>query len=177
MSNSSTTLSITEELTGSSSKSDLKINPLAQMTHLNLRSTRHIHSWTQNFKLEPREKRVAHMDLGFSNYVNWKARVLLVTGSPTKSCDKLIGNHYLLNSIKNKIDYCRWSFKEWESCFVLCMIVESEIWVVLFWKFFFNWIVNWAKKFFFFFFFWIYVKKFFSCWMCMYCVIVLSIWK
>ena len=43
----------------------------------------------------------------FSNYVNGKARVLLLTGSPPKPCDNPIGDHYLLKSIKNKIDYCR----------------------------------------------------------------------
>lgn len=43
----------------------------------------------------------------FPNYVNGKARILLVTGSPPKPCDNPIGDHYLLKSIKNKIDYCR----------------------------------------------------------------------
>ncbi|KAL7163826.1 hypothetical protein ACSBR2_039862 [Camellia fascicularis] len=43
----------------------------------------------------------------FPNYVNGKARILLVTGSPPSPCDNPIGDHYLLKSIKNKIDYCR----------------------------------------------------------------------
>ncbi|XP_043704045.1 probable xyloglucan 6-xylosyltransferase 5 [Telopea speciosissima] len=43
----------------------------------------------------------------FPNYVNGKARILLVTGSPPNPCDNSIGDHYLLKSIKNKIDYCR----------------------------------------------------------------------
>ncbi|GMY25927.1 probable xyloglucan 6-xylosyltransferase 3 [Fagus crenata] len=43
----------------------------------------------------------------FPSHVNGKARVLLVTGSPPKPCDNPIGDHYLLKSIKNKIDYCR----------------------------------------------------------------------
>lgn len=43
----------------------------------------------------------------FPNHVNGKARILLVTGSPPKPCDNPIGDHYLLKSIKNKIDYCR----------------------------------------------------------------------
>ena len=43
----------------------------------------------------------------FPNYVNGKARVLLVTGSPPGPCDAPIGDHYLLKFIKNKIDYCR----------------------------------------------------------------------
>lgn len=43
----------------------------------------------------------------FPNYINGKARVLLVTGSPPKPCDNPIGDHYLLKAIKNKIDYCR----------------------------------------------------------------------
>ncbi|KAG9160079.1 hypothetical protein Leryth_005812 [Lithospermum erythrorhizon] len=36
-----------------------------------------------------------------------KPRVLLVTGSSPKPCENAIGDHYLLKSIKNKIDYCR----------------------------------------------------------------------
>uniref|UniRef100_A0A5B6ZLX4 xyloglucan 6-xylosyltransferase n=1 Tax=Davidia involucrata TaxID=16924 RepID=A0A5B6ZLX4_DAVIN len=43
----------------------------------------------------------------FPNYVNSKARILLVTGSPPNPCDNAIGDHYLLKAIKNKIDYCR----------------------------------------------------------------------
>lgn len=43
----------------------------------------------------------------FPNFVNGKARILLVTGSPPNPCDNPIGDHYLLKSIKNKIDYCR----------------------------------------------------------------------
>lgn len=38
---------------------------------------------------------------------NGKPRILLVTGSPPKPCDNPAGDHYLLKSIKNKIDYCR----------------------------------------------------------------------
>jgi xyloglucan 6-xylosyltransferase len=43
----------------------------------------------------------------FPNYLKGKARILLVTGSPPNPCDNAIGDHYLLKSIKNKIDYCR----------------------------------------------------------------------
>ncbi|XP_071731565.1 probable xyloglucan 6-xylosyltransferase 5 [Rutidosis leptorrhynchoides] len=43
----------------------------------------------------------------FPNVVNGKPRILLVTGSPPNPCDNAIGDHYLLKSIKNKIDYCR----------------------------------------------------------------------
>ncbi|KAF5809562.1 putative xyloglucan 6-xylosyltransferase [Helianthus annuus] len=44
----------------------------------------------------------------FNNYVNGnKPRVLLVTGSSPKPCENPVGDHYLLKSIKNKIDYCR----------------------------------------------------------------------
>lgn len=43
----------------------------------------------------------------FPNYVKGKPRMLLVTGSPPNPCDNPIGDHYLLKSIKNKIDYCR----------------------------------------------------------------------
>ncbi|KAI4301392.1 hypothetical protein L6164_034675 [Bauhinia variegata] len=45
------------------------------------------------------------------NYPNFikpnKPRVLLVTGSSPKPCENPVGDHYLLKSIKNKIDYCR----------------------------------------------------------------------
>ncbi|KAG8366391.1 hypothetical protein BUALT_Bualt17G0074800 [Buddleja alternifolia] len=44
---------------------------------------------------------------GFRSIVNRQARVLLVTGSQPGPCDNPIGDHYMLKSIKNKIDYCR----------------------------------------------------------------------
>ncbi|KAI5070458.1 hypothetical protein GOP47_0014801 [Adiantum capillus-veneris] len=44
-------------------------------------------------------------DLALSS--NGKPRILLVTGSSPKPCDNPAGDHYLLKSIKNKIDYCR----------------------------------------------------------------------
>ncbi|WCJ23499.1 Xyloglucan 6-xylosyltransferase 1 [Euphorbia peplus] len=44
----------------------------------------------------------------FPNFVApGKPRVLLVTGSSPKPCENPVGDHYLLKSIKNKIDYCR----------------------------------------------------------------------
>ncbi|KAF5734131.1 putative glycosyltransferase 5 [Tripterygium wilfordii] len=43
----------------------------------------------------------------FPNFINGKAKILLLSGSPPKPCDNAIGDHYLLKSIKNKIDYCR----------------------------------------------------------------------
>lgn len=43
----------------------------------------------------------------YPNIVNGKPRILLVSGSPPSPCDNPIGDHYLLKSIKNKIDYCR----------------------------------------------------------------------
>ncbi|KAL0335602.1 UNVERIFIED_CONTAM: putative xyloglucan 6-xylosyltransferase 3 [Sesamum radiatum] len=43
----------------------------------------------------------------FPQYVNGRPRILLVTGSPPNPCDNAIGDHYLLKSVKNKIDYCR----------------------------------------------------------------------
>ncbi|XAR65226.1 Xyloglucan 6-xylosyltransferase [Bertholletia excelsa] len=43
----------------------------------------------------------------FPNTINGKPRILLATGSQPKPCDNSIGDHYLLKSIKNKIDYCR----------------------------------------------------------------------
>ncbi|CAK9266441.1 unnamed protein product [Sphagnum jensenii] len=36
-----------------------------------------------------------------------KPRTLLVTGSQPTACENPVGDHYLLMSIKNKIDYCR----------------------------------------------------------------------
>jgi xyloglucan 6-xylosyltransferase len=36
-----------------------------------------------------------------------KPRMLLVTGSQPTACENPLGDHYLLMSIKNKIDYCR----------------------------------------------------------------------
>jgi xyloglucan 6-xylosyltransferase len=36
-----------------------------------------------------------------------KPRMLLVTGSQPTACENPVGDHYLLMSIKNKIDYCR----------------------------------------------------------------------
>lgn len=36
-----------------------------------------------------------------------KPRILLVTGSQPGPCDNPLGDHYLLKSTKNKIDYCR----------------------------------------------------------------------
>ncbi|KAF7837824.1 xyloglucan 6-xylosyltransferase 2-like [Senna tora] len=46
---------------------------------------------------------------GYPNFIgpNNKPRVLLVTGSSPKPCENPVGDHYLLKSIKNKIDYCR----------------------------------------------------------------------
>ncbi|KAG9139666.1 hypothetical protein Leryth_020094 [Lithospermum erythrorhizon] len=47
-----------------------------------------------------------HLD--FPNFIMPnKPRVLLVTGSSPKPCENPVGDHYLLKSIKNKIDYCR----------------------------------------------------------------------
>ncbi|KAL5549348.1 hypothetical protein UlMin_004579 [Ulmus minor] len=39
--------------------------------------------------------------------INPQSRVFPLTGSPPKPCDNPIGDHYLLKSIKNKIDYYR----------------------------------------------------------------------
>ncbi|XP_051129800.1 xyloglucan 6-xylosyltransferase 2-like [Andrographis paniculata] len=44
----------------------------------------------------------------FPNFVGRrKPRVLLVTGSSPKPCENPVGDHYLLKSLKNKVDYCR----------------------------------------------------------------------
>ncbi|KAJ1412628.1 Nucleotide-diphospho-sugar transferase [Sesbania bispinosa] len=49
-----------------------------------------------------------HENPYFSNFIRPnKPRVLLVTGSSPKPCENPVGDHYLLKSIKNKIDYCR----------------------------------------------------------------------
>ncbi|KAH6809883.1 Galactosyl transferase GMA12/MNN10 family protein [Perilla frutescens var. frutescens] len=40
-------------------------------------------------------------------FLNGKPRILLATGSQPIPCDHPIGDHYLLKSVKNKIDYCR----------------------------------------------------------------------
>ncbi|GLJ14963.1 hypothetical protein SUGI_0244260 [Cryptomeria japonica] len=45
---------------------------------------------------------------GFPNFLpNGRPRILLVTGSAPKACENPVGDHLLLKSIKNKIDYCR----------------------------------------------------------------------
>ncbi|KAH9298753.1 hypothetical protein KI387_030435 [Taxus chinensis] len=44
----------------------------------------------------------------FPNFLsNGRPRILLVTGSAPKACENPVGDHLLLKSIKNKIDYCR----------------------------------------------------------------------
>lgn len=43
----------------------------------------------------------------FPNYIKGKPRIMLVTGSQPAPCANPVGDHYLLKSIKNKIDYCR----------------------------------------------------------------------
>ncbi|KAG4930046.1 hypothetical protein AAZX31_17G099600 [Glycine max] len=48
-----------------------------------------------------------HQNPEYPNVIGGKPRILLLTGSPPKPCDNPIGDHYLLKSIKNKIDYCR----------------------------------------------------------------------
>ncbi|EXB56092.1 Xyloglucan 6-xylosyltransferase [Morus notabilis] len=48
---------------------------------------------------------------GYPDFPNFfalnKPRVLLVTDSSLKPCKNPVGDHYLLKSIKNKIDYFR----------------------------------------------------------------------
>ncbi|KAJ3681961.1 hypothetical protein LUZ60_014534 [Juncus effusus] len=41
------------------------------------------------------------------SFVSHNQQILLITGSTPKPCDNPIGDHYMLKSIKNKIDYCR----------------------------------------------------------------------
>ncbi|GLU06242.1 hypothetical protein SLE2022_232890 [Rubroshorea leprosula] len=46
-------------------------------------------------------------NLDYPNFIGPnKPRVLLVTRSSPKPCENRVGDHYLLKSIKNKIDYC-----------------------------------------------------------------------
>ncbi|MCO5593563.1 hypothetical protein L7F22_047577 [Adiantum nelumboides] len=55
------------------------------------------------------EQRAAWLarNLKFPNYIKGKPRILLVTGSQPTPCENPVGDHYLVKSIKNKIDYCR----------------------------------------------------------------------
>ncbi|KAG0497288.1 hypothetical protein HPP92_001757 [Vanilla planifolia] len=56
------------------------------------------------------QKRKEWMDRnpGFPNQIpGGKPKILLVTGSQPNPCDNPIGDHYLLKTTKNKIDYCR----------------------------------------------------------------------
>ena len=48
-----------------------------------------------------------HRNPNYPNYVNGKPRIMLVTGSQPTPCQNPVGDHYLVKSIKNKIDYCR----------------------------------------------------------------------
>lgn len=42
------------------------------------------------------------------NYlIKGKPKIMLITGSQPSACDNPVGDHFLLKSIKNKIDYCR----------------------------------------------------------------------
>ncbi|XP_057443139.1 probable xyloglucan 6-xylosyltransferase 3 [Lotus japonicus] len=60
-----------------------------------------IHNWDDDRKSWLRQ------NPEYPNSIRGKPRILLLTGSPPKPCDNPIGDHYLLKSIKNKIDYCR----------------------------------------------------------------------
>ncbi|KAI5078800.1 hypothetical protein GOP47_0006471 [Adiantum capillus-veneris] len=41
------------------------------------------------------------------NVSSWHPQILLVTGSSSTPCEQPVGDHYLLKSIKNKMDYAR----------------------------------------------------------------------
>lgn len=57
---------------------------------------------------DERRRKWLENNRGFPNFIRpGKPRVLLVTGSSPNRCENSIGDHYLLKSIKNKIDYCR----------------------------------------------------------------------
>nr|XP_025694659.1 xyloglucan 6-xylosyltransferase 2 isoform X2 [Arachis hypogaea] len=57
---------------------------------------------------DQQRKRWLQQNPNFPNFIAPnKPRVLLVTGSSPKPCENPVGDHYLLKSIKNKIDYCR----------------------------------------------------------------------
>ncbi|OIV95366.1 hypothetical protein TanjilG_14520 [Lupinus angustifolius] len=69
----------------------------------------------ESYRLGPKisdwDKQRSNWLLSNPNYPNFirsdKPRVLLVTGSSPKPCENPVGDHYLLKSIKNKIDYSR----------------------------------------------------------------------
>jgi xyloglucan 6-xylosyltransferase len=79
------------------------------------------HNWTfaeaveaLNFSLGPKisdwdhQRRVwLSQNPNFPSHVVGKPHILLLTGSPPNPCDNPLGDHTLLKSIKNKIDYCR----------------------------------------------------------------------
>ncbi|KAJ1700086.1 hypothetical protein LUZ63_008598 [Rhynchospora breviuscula] len=79
------------------------------------------HNWTyaeaveaMNFSLGPKISDWDHQrqlwlteNPNFPNQVSGNPRILLLTGSPPNPCDNSLGDHYLLKSTKNKIDYCR----------------------------------------------------------------------
>ncbi|KAG6429755.1 hypothetical protein SASPL_107808 [Salvia splendens] len=58
-------------------------------------------------------------------------RIMLVTGSRQTPCDSTIGDHYLLKSIKNKIDYCRLHSIEIVYNMAFFDEVMSGVWVKL----------------------------------------------
>lgn len=65
-----------------------------------------------NSTTEDREEEDSALDkstghLSVSSGLKRKPQILLVTGSQPTSCQNAEGDHYLLKSVKNKIDYCR----------------------------------------------------------------------
>jgi xyloglucan 6-xylosyltransferase len=68
----------------------------------------------------------------YPNFVRGKPRILLLTGSPPKPCDNPIGDHYLLKSIKNKIDYCRLVFSMFSILYFLSVYLVSMYLVMFF---------------------------------------------
>ncbi|MCO5581287.1 hypothetical protein L7F22_035166 [Adiantum nelumboides] len=76
-----------------------------QVPELDLNQTYSLGPKVQNWDEQRRAWLLEYPELALSS--SGKPRILLVTGSPPKPCDNPAGDHYLLKSIKNKIDYCR----------------------------------------------------------------------
>ncbi|TKY46951.1 Xyloglucan 6-xylosyltransferase 1 [Spatholobus suberectus] len=54
------------------------------------------------------DEKLALANLDYPNFIGPnKPRVLLVINSSPKLCKNLVGDHYIVKLIKNKIDYCR----------------------------------------------------------------------
>ncbi|CAM0954213.1 unnamed protein product [Alopecurus aequalis] len=86
-----------------------------QLVVVDSTTTMHVEETTKNYTLGPR---ITHWDAQRKQWLSrnpglpcrdalGKPKILLVTGSPPGPCHNPAGDHYLLKSTKNKIDYCR----------------------------------------------------------------------